>query len=446
MMSKKKVAILGSGIAGLSYAYYLKKYKPDVEFVILESSSKSGGLVFSEITEGCVFEWGPRGVRPKGNGQVVLEMIEELGLWDELVFANDQAKKRYLYHDGKLQVLPHSLRSFMTSPYLGLFLKAFYKDLGAKKIDEDETIAAFVDRHFGASFRALFFDSLVSGVWAGDVTKMSVSAAFPILKKLESKRGSLLRSLIGHKSSISDSKQYPKEFTSKALFSFKKGLQSLTDALNDVLSDFIQHDVAIEKIDFSEQVEIHFEDASICVDELVSTLPAHQLSAFVKPDLARVLDSIFYAPVAVLNLILPKTELSFDGFGFLVPSKEQSVVLGMVANSNTFPSHAAPNKSVYTVMMGGARYSEEDLNTMDLEKEAIAFLNGVFGKSLFIDNQELILMSRAIPQYELGHVEKVRKITSLSPEKLSVLGSYMYGVSLIDIISKSKELAGQSFD
>ncbi len=440
-MSKKKIAILGSGIAGLSYGYYLKKYQPDVEFTILESSSRSGGVVFSEMKEGCVFEWGPRGVRPKGNGQVVLEMVEDLGLWDELVFANDQAKKRYLYHDGKLQVLPHSLKSFVASPYLGLFLKAFYKDLSAQKVATDETIAAFVDRHFGEKFRVLFFDSLVSGVWAGDVTKMSVSAAFPILKKLELKRGSLLKSLVGHKSDVSDSKQYPKEITSKALFSFKGGVQTLTDTLRDVLADFIEYDVKIQKIDFSDKVEIALEGSSICVDELTSTIPAYELSAFVIPDLAMVLDSIFYAPVAVLNLILPKSELSFDGFGFLVPSKEKSVVLGMVANSNTFPSHAAPNKSVHTVMMGGARYSLEELNAMDLKKEAISFLNGVFGKPLFIEGQELILMSKAIPQYELGHVDKVRQIEVLSPSNLKVLGNYMYGVSLIDIITKSRDLA-----
>lgn len=443
-MSKKKIAILGSGIAGLSYAYYLKKYQPGVEFVILESSGKSGGVVFSETKEGCVFEWGPRGVRPKGNGQIVLEMVEDLGLWDELVFANDQAKKRYLYHDGKLHVLPYSLRSFVTSPYLGLFLKAFYKDLSAKKVVADETIAVFIDRHFGKNFRVLFFDSLVSGVWAGDVTKMSVSAAFPILKKLESKRGSLLKSLVGHKSDLSDSKQYPKEITSKALFSFQAGLQTLTDALRERMSEFIEYDVRIDKINFSDRVELVFENSSISIDELVSTIPAYQLSKYAKPDLAMVLDSIFYAPVAVLNLILPKSELDFDGFGFLVPSKEQSPVLGMVSNSNTFPSHAAPNKSVKTVMLGGARYSFEDLNAMDLRNEALLFLNKVFKKQVSFDTDELILIDKAIPQYGLGHIDKVTKIESLSPDKLKILGSYMYGVSLIDIITKSKVLAQKS--
>ena len=78
-------------MAGLSFAYYLKKYNTNVDFVILEKSTRVGGVVFSEKINELVFEWGPRGVRPKGKGQVVLEIVEELGLWDELVFANDKA-------------------------------------------------------------------------------------------------------------------------------------------------------------------------------------------------------------------------------------------------------------------------------------------------------------------------------------------------------------------
>ena len=93
-MQRKKVAILGAGMAGLSFAYYLKKYNSNVDFVILEKSNRVGGIVFSEKINELVFEWGPRGVRPKGRGQVFLEIVEELGLWNELVFANDNSKKR----------------------------------------------------------------------------------------------------------------------------------------------------------------------------------------------------------------------------------------------------------------------------------------------------------------------------------------------------------------
>ena len=41
----------------------------------------------------------------------------------------------------------------------------------------------------------------------------------------------------------------------------------------------------------------------------------------------------------------------------------------------------------------------------------------------------------------LGHLDKVMHIEELSPNNLTLIGGYMYGVSLIDIVIKSKELA-----
>ena len=443
-MTNKRIIILGAGISGLTYAYYLKKFQPQIDITILESSSRSGGVVFSEIVEDCVYEWGPRGVRPNGKGQLVLELVEELELWDELVFADDKAKKRYLYHDGKLQVLPYSVLSFLQSPYRTIFFKAFWRALRASKRKGDESVADFADRHFGAAFRSLFLDSLVSGVWAGDVEKMSVSATFPLLKKLEQKKGSLIKSFFTHKPELFDVKQYSKKVTSKALFSFKDGLQVLTNKLRDVLCDHIVYDVNMNQIQYSDEVKVSAGDSVYIADRLVSTIPSYQLSRFVSSDLAKVLNSIPYAPVAVLNFILPDSFLDFDGFGFLVPSQEKSVVLGMVANSNTFPNQGKSEKSVYTVMMGGARYSVDDLKSLDLQKEAHSFLQRVFGKHIPAEAEELMFIEKAIPQYELEHVAKVNDVELASPQNITILGNYMYGVSLIDIIAKSKDLAEQS--
>ena len=428
-------------MAGLSFAYYLKKYNSNVDFVILEKSTRVGGVVFSEKLNELVFEWGPRGVRPKGRGQVVLEIVEELGLWNELVFANDNAKKRYLYHDDKLHVLPYSLWSLLSSPYLKLLIKAIIKDFTAVKFDSDETIASFVDRHFGNEFRALFFDSMVSGVWAGDVEKMSISATLPLLKELEGANGSILKALITHQAKSIDSKKYDKDITSKALFSFKGGMETLVNALENHLNDFIVYNVDIDAIHFSDKVELVVNGESQVFDELVSTVPAYSIAAYTDYKLSTLLKSIHYAPIAVLNMKLPKSAIDFDGFGFLVPSSENSVVLGMVANSNTFTEHATDDYVVNTVMMGGSRYSIEELSGLNLKQEACKFLKHVFNKELDIKFQEIILIDKSIPQYDVGHLDKVMQIEELSPNNLTLLGSYMYGVSLIDIVIKSKELA-----
>jgi oxygen-dependent protoporphyrinogen oxidase len=436
-----RFCVLGSGITGLSVAYYLKKHNPTAGVIILEEKSVSGGVIESGSFGDCVVEWGPRGIRTKGNGQLVLEMVEDLGLWDDIIFADDKAKKRYLYHDNKLQVLPHSFFSFIRSPYLVLFVKAMFKDLSAKKVEEDETIAEFTDRHFGEEFRDLFFDSMVSGIWAGDVSKMSISATLPLLKKLESKKGSILKALFTYKSSPKSTKTYPKEVTSKALFSFKNGVQVLVNKLKEVLGDSIVYNSKIVSIDHQNSTLVCVDGNSYSYDTLISTIPAYKLSAFVSKEMAADLNSINYSPVGILNIKFDKAQLNFDGFGFLVPSREKSVVLGMVANSNTFPMHGSKISHVNTIMLGGARYTYDQLRAMDLKQESAVFLEKVFGLRLKIEQQDLRLLENAIPQYEIGHLDKVLRISNAAPSNLIVLGNFMYGVSIIDIISKSKYCA-----
>ena len=433
-----RFCVLGSGISGLSVAYYLKKNNPTAEVVVLEEKSVAGGVIESGSFGDCLVEWGPRGIRTKGNGQLVLEMVEDLGLWDEIVFADDKAKKRYLYHDNKLQVLPHSFFSFIRSPYLVLFVKAMFKDLSAKKVEVEETIAKFTDRHFGVEFRSLFFDSMVSGIWAGDVSKMSISATLPLLKKLESKSGSIVKALFTYKSVSENTKVFPKEVTSKALFNFKDGVQVLVNKLKEVLGDSIVYNSKIASIDHQSSMLLCVDGSSYSYDTLISTIPAYKLSAFVSKEIAADLNSINYSPVGILNIKFDKRQFNFDGFGFLVPSSEKSVVLGMVANSNTFPIHGSEISHVNTVMLGGARYTYNQLIAMDLKQESLAFLEKVFGLSLKIEKQELRVLEHAIPQYEIGHLEKVQRISKASPSNLKVLGNFMYGVSIIDIITASK--------
>jgi len=268
---------------------------------------------------------------------------------------------------------------------------------------------------------------------------MSISATLPLLKRLEARKGSIVRALRSYKAPAFEAKSFPKEVTSKALFSFKKGLQVLTDRLKDRFEGSIVYDASITAIDF-DKTTVHCANGTVYeYDTLVSTIPAFKLSPFVSNDLATTLNSIKYSPVAVLNMQIPKGQINFDGFGFLVPSKEKSVVLGMVANSNTFPSHGSKNHIVNTVMLGGARFTYNQLALMDLENEAKAFLSKVFGKDVVSVQQELRLIDNAIPQYELGHLSKVAAIEAHSLPNFKILGSYLYGVSIIDIVTKSKE-------
>lgn len=440
-MDKKTVVVLGAGISGLSYAYYFKKFHPDKHVVILEKSAQIGGKVSSGSLDGTVMEWGPRGVRPKGRGQHVLELVESLGLWSQLVFADEKAKKRYLYYDGDLQALPNSIISIIKSPFAKLFIKALLTDLKADRFKGDESIAQFSDRHFGYEFRSLFVDSLVSGVWAGDVEKTSVLSTLTIFKELEQNYGSVFKGLIFSSKKSIDAKRYQKKYTTKALFSFKKGMGVLVDALAKKLEPNIRPNSVISKIDFDSKTIHLSEGSSIVYEKLVSTIPAYNLAPFVPKLMSDALSRIEYAPLALYNFTINKHNFNFDGFGFLVPSKEVTPVLGMVANSTTFPEHSTDALESNTLMMGGARHNLADLKSMDLSHVAESYLKRVFGADFVACNSDLRLYEKAIPQYLVGHTDLVKSINDYAPNGVVVLGNYMYGVSLIDLIVKSKEMA-----
>ena len=441
-MKEKQVVILGAGISALSFAYYLKKYNPQCDFVILVDEQKSGGLVYSEKFEDAVIEWGPRGVRPKGRGQLVLELVEDLGLWDELIFSNAKAKKRYLWVDGRMQVLPYSLKSLLCSPFLKLFWKAILRDLRSKKSElKDESIASFVDRHFGEDFRKTFFDSLVSGVWAGDVEKMSLKACFSVLKRAENAKGSVIRGMFSEKKQEVDYKLFDKVVRTNPLFSFKGGMQVLIDRLTEDLQGYIQYGESVIRIELSEKVSIETSKGVYLASKCVSTLPAHVMRSLVEGDLSKSLSKIEYVPIALVNLLIPKNAISFDGFGFLIPSKEKSPILGMVANSNTFPEHCSTDKMLCTVMIGGARADLESLKIQDHQKVALDALNEIFSTDIQVEYIDSKLLERGIPQYHIGHLDLLSAIEEQTPNNMKLLGNYLYGVSLIDIISKSKQEA-----
>uniref|UniRef100_A0A3Q1G2B1 Amine oxidase domain-containing protein n=1 Tax=Acanthochromis polyacanthus TaxID=80966 RepID=A0A3Q1G2B1_9TELE len=61
------IAVLGGGIGGLATSYYLCKNPQVTKVIVLESSSRFGGWLWStRRSDGAVFEHGPRGIRPAG--------------------------------------------------------------------------------------------------------------------------------------------------------------------------------------------------------------------------------------------------------------------------------------------------------------------------------------------------------------------------------------------
>src|SRR5712691_9932803 len=93
--------IVGGGIAGLAAAYELNRL--GVSFVVLERTSRPGGVILSETVDGFTIDAGPDSLliqKPDG-----ITLCQELGLGDRLV-STLPPRLAFIQRGGKLYPLP----------------------------------------------------------------------------------------------------------------------------------------------------------------------------------------------------------------------------------------------------------------------------------------------------------------------------------------------------
>jgi len=162
---------------------------------------------------------------------VLRALISELGLESEIVAANPLAKNRYLVRNGRPLAVPTSPIGLARSPLLSSsatwsILREIFRRRPKTPRSSDTSLAEFIRDHFCQEIVDYVLNPFVSGVYAGDPETLSAQHAFPALWKAEQTHGSLLRA------QISGARERRKRGDPRPrLFSFRRGLQTLTDAL-----------------------------------------------------------------------------------------------------------------------------------------------------------------------------------------------------------------------
>lgn len=440
--SKKKLVVVGAGISGLSLAWYLlKQYGKAISLTIIDKSSRIGGCIQTIEQDGFAFELGPRSCRPKGSGIATLQLIEELGLQREVIIPSRYAKKRYLYLNKRLTPLPHSLFTAIFSSFAKTFLCASFKDLSTpSKCLADDTIYDFSARRFGKDFATHFFDPLALGIFAGDIRKLSIRSCFPKLFEMEKLHGSVLKGLFLTKS---NQPKFGDPFIGKmqneSLFSLQGGMQTLVDELYTRLKDHIITDCSALTVDYQgSTISIETNHGRIEADRVFFAIPAKPLAALLKPhndEVYSLLTSIPYENVTVVNLGYHRNVLGKQGFGYLVPTRENEEILGTVFDSSIFPQqNKALDDTRLTVMMHAG-----DKNPLEVATRAVKLHLNIEEKP---DFAKVTIIQDAIPQYYVGHCQKIERLESIMKShfpNMTVIGNAFYGVSVNDCIAKAKE-------
>lgn len=442
----KDVLVLGAGISGLATAYWLKKEGFNVK--ILERNDEPGGAMETINENGFLIDFGPNsGLETT---PLIAQLAEEIGIKDQMIYANEAANIRYILKNNQLMPLPTSPQAFlktnlfsakaklrlMAEPFIGKSNDGYY-----------QSMSEFVVRRLGQEFLDYAIDPFVSGVFAGDPSKLSVKSAFPKLYRLEEIYGGLIKGTI--KGARERKKNKEKSKQSAKMFSFINGMQTFPKAISNQLSD-IEYNTQLKKIEkLSKGFKVYYskngEEKSIETEKLLSTIPAYVLSSLINFDdnLKSHLNDIYYPPVMVLYLGFDKKDINreLDGFGYLIPSKEKKSYLGAIWSSTIFPNRAEQDKASFTLFIGGARSPhlfESDTNKL-IDKVINEFkqVTSISGVPVIMRHK---LWNKAIPQYNIGYIEHERYFEQFEKENKGFFlsGNYQGGISVGDCVKNSE--------
>ena len=91
------VAIIGGGIAGLATAYELSRR--GIQFLVLEQSHRTGGVIISEQVDGFTIDGGPDALLIQKPDAI--NLCKEIGLGQRLV-ATKEPRLAYIQRRGRL--------------------------------------------------------------------------------------------------------------------------------------------------------------------------------------------------------------------------------------------------------------------------------------------------------------------------------------------------------
>jgi len=444
-----RIVIVGGGISGLSLAYFLLERKPDLDIAVLESDRKPGGKIWTDKVDGFLCEGGVNGFldnRPR-----TLELVGKLAL--NSLRSSDKARKRYIFSDKKLHLLPESPLSFFTSDILSIYgrLRIVYEIFVPRKTGNDETLADFARRRLGKEAYGKLIDPMASGIFAGDPENMSLKSCFPKVHALEAQYGSLIRGMIKLKKQARKSGKKVGPGPGGILTSFYDGMEVLVNGLNNNLGQRLKTNKKVLSVDRKNNTyTIYMSDSSsIEAESVMVASPAHVTAEIVKDmdkQLSVSLNEIYYPSISVVCLGFKRAHIHhpLDGFGFLIPNREKRKILGTLWDSSIFPNRAPDGYVLLRSMVGGARMSDLAMEPDDvLVQIVLEELRDIMGVKAAPDFMRVYRHEKGIPQYFPGHEKRLESVFEKASKYKGfyLTGNAYRGIGVNDCIENSYNLA-----
>lgn len=492
---KKRVVIIGGGVAGLAGALAVKRAAEEgraVDWILLEKDDRLGGKILTERIDGFIVDGGPDCFLSEKPW--VAQMAARLGISSRLLPSNDARKRTFIYSRGRFHELPDGVMMMVPTKFLPFLTTSLFSWPGKvrmgmdlviprRKAVDDETLASFVRRRLGRECLEKLAEPMVAGVHASDPERMSLRATFPRFLQMEEKHGSLIRAFLAARRNAP--RHQPTEGPPRTYFmSFRGGMQELTDAMANAAgrerlltgrkvvqiegprlsadqvpsrvgathASPLQGDVGMD-VGQGTRYVVHVEGGqAFKADAVIVSAEAHMAAGMLSAldhELAGLLEAIPWTSAATISLAFRHDRIRHDlaGFGFLVPSVEKRKIMASTWSSTKWIGRAPEGHALIRLFVGGphnrALVEMEDAELIRIARDELKETMGIYAEPEFVRVYRWV---DGMPQYTLGHLDRLEAMERRLAHHpgLYLCGASYRGIGTGDCINSAEQAVARA--
>ena len=451
----RRLLVAGGGITGLAAAR--AALDAGLEVTVLEAAPGYGGKLALGHVAGASVDLGAEAIlarRPEG-----VQLAKAVGLADDLVHPATTAAgiwSRGELHplpSGQLMGVPGDLKALSASGVLnsrGLARAQADRVMPKTPVTEDVAVGEYIGRRLGREVVERLVEPLLGGVYAGHADRLSLRATVPQLTPLAAAGTPLstgVRELLAKgAATASATGEAPKPVFS----GIRGGVGRLPGA---VAADITRRGAdlrtgvaldALRRTPEGWRAELS-DGTALDADLVLLAVPAYAASSLLAgpaPTAAAELSGIEYASMAIATFAFNSSAFASvpPGSGFLVPPVDGRSIKAATFSSVKWPwlAHTAGNLVVLRASLG--RHGETEILERDdeeLTKAALSDLADAVGLNAAPVDRHVQRWNEALPQYAVGHLDRVARIRAALPHGLAVAGAAYDGVGIPACISSA---------
>ena len=455
-----RIVVIGGGISGLAVVHRLIELNPSHQITLLEASPRLGGTIQTDQRDGFLLERGPDSFiseKPEA-----LALAKRLGLESQLIQTNEAQRRSFIVRNGRLRAVPEGFQLLAPSRIWPFILSDIFSLTGKARMAadlllprrttngvDDESLASFVRRRLGREALERMAQPMVGGIYTANPETLSLRATLPRFLDMERTHRSLILAML-RKGRVQSSGTSGARYS--LFLSFDRGMEVLVQALAETIAPRceIRLKTKVVAVEWGKGWKIKTDkEETFEADGICLALPAYvaaTLLSNINPDLSNQLSQIKYASTATINFAYRRAAIShpLDGFGFVVPFVERRSLIACTFSSVKFSGRAPDDHVLLRAFAGGALQPEIfALDEPDMLRRVESDLRELLGISEPPLFAEVSKWANSMPQYEVGHLDRVRQIDDEVSQipLLALAGNAYRGAGIPDCIQSGERAA-----